>query len=133
MTFIHDCFLFQITQYKIYFPPAKIGTIIEISKFFGDLFNVSHRKAPLPWAEISSFYEQKLVPLHNKMMYQGKKNIQPPFLCEGDKVALVSPAYWVPEEAILQAAEIIRGWGLVPVIGPHTTSLNVDAYAGTAD
>ena len=48
MTFIHDCFLFQITQYKIYFPPAKIGIIIEISKSFGDLFNVSHRKTPLP-------------------------------------------------------------------------------------
>ena len=67
------------------------------------------------------------------MKYQGKRNIQPHFLCEGDKVALVSPAYWVPEEAILQAAEVIRGWGLIPVIGPHTTSLNVDAYAGTAD
>ena len=66
-------------------------------------------------------------------MYQGKRNIQPSFLCKGDKVALVSPAYWVPEEAILQAAEILREWDLVPVIGPHTTSLNVDAYAGTAD
>lgn len=48
-------------------------------------------------------------------------------------MALISPAYWVPEEAILQAAEVLRGWGLQPVIGPHTTSLNVDAYAGTAD
>ena len=66
-------------------------------------------------------------------MYQGKKIIQPPFLKEGDKVAIVSPAYWVPEEAIIQAAEVIRNWGLQPVIGPHTTSLNVDAYAGTAD
>ena len=66
-------------------------------------------------------------------MYQGKKIIQPPFLKEGDKVAIVSPAYWVPEEAIMQAAEVIRNWGLQPVIGPHTTSLNVDAYAGTAD
>lgn len=62
-----------------------------------------------------------------------KKTIQPPYLKEGDKVALISPAYWVPEEAILQAAEVLRGWGLQPVIGPHTTSLNVDAYAGTAD
>ena len=62
-----------------------------------------------------------------------KKTIQPPYLKEGDKVALISPAYWVPEEAILQAAEVIRNWGLQPVIGPHTTSLNVDAYAGTAD
>ncbi len=62
-----------------------------------------------------------------------KKTIQPPYLKEGDKVALISPAYWVLEEAILQAAEVLRGWGLQPVIGPHTTSLNVDAYAGTAD
>ena len=62
-----------------------------------------------------------------------KKTIQPPYLKEGDKVALISPAYWVPEEAILQAAEVLRSWGLQPVIGPHTTSLNVDAYAGTAD
>ena len=66
-------------------------------------------------------------------MSLGKKFIQPPFLKAGDKVALVSPAYWVPEEAIMQAVEIIRSWGLQPVVGPHTTSLNVDAYAGTAD
>ena len=59
--------------------------------------------------------------------------IQPPFLKAGDKVALVSPAYWVPEEAIMQAADMIRSWGLQPVVGPHTTSLHVDAYAGTAD
>ena len=64
---------------------------------------------------------------------RNKKTIQPTYLKEGDKVALISPAYWVPEEAILQAAEVLRGWGLQPVIGPHTTSLNVDAYAGTAD
>ena len=66
-------------------------------------------------------------------MYQGKKIVKPPYLKAGDKVALVSPAYWVPEEAILLAAEVIRSWGLRPVIGPHTTSLEVDAYSGTAD
>ncbi len=66
-------------------------------------------------------------------MYQGMKIVSPPYLKVGDKVALVSPAYWVPEEAITQAAEVIRKWGLTPVIGPHTTSLNMDAYAGTAD
>ena len=66
-------------------------------------------------------------------MYQGKKIVQPQPLTEGDKVALVSPAYWVPQEAILQAAEVIRGWGLQPVVGPHANSLNVNAYAGTAD
>ena len=66
-------------------------------------------------------------------MTQGKKTIQPPYLKPGDKVALVSPAYWVPQEAILQAAETIISWGLQPVLGPHTNNLNVNAYAGTAD
>ena len=66
-------------------------------------------------------------------MYQGKKTIHPPYLTEGDKVALISPAYWVPQEALKLAAEIIRGWGLQPVIGPNTNNLNVNAYAGTAD
>lgn len=66
-------------------------------------------------------------------MYQGKKIIQPPYLEAGDKVALVSPAYWVPQEALQQAAEVMRSWGLQPVIGPHTNSLNVNAYAGTAN
>ena len=66
-------------------------------------------------------------------MYKGKKIVQPPYLKEGDKVALVSPAYWVPQEALQQAAETIKSWGLQPVIGPHTNNLNVNAYAGTAD
>lgn len=66
-------------------------------------------------------------------MYQGKKIVQPPYLKAGDKVALVSPAYWVPQEALQQAADTIRDWGLQPVIGPHTNNLNVNAYAGTAD
>ena len=59
--------------------------------------------------------------------------IQPSYLKEGDKVALVSPAYWVPQEALQQAADTIRSWGLQPIIGPHTNNLNVNAYAGTAD
>lgn len=66
-------------------------------------------------------------------MYQGKKIIQPPYLKAGDKVAIISPAYWVPQEAIQQAAETIQGWGLQPVFGPHANNLNVNAYAGTAD
>lgn len=66
-------------------------------------------------------------------MYQGKKMIQPSYLKEGNKVALVSPAYWVPQEALQQAADTIRSWGLQPIIGPHTNNLNVNAYAGTAD
>lgn len=66
-------------------------------------------------------------------MYSGKKIVQPPYLKAGDKVALISPAYWVPQEALRQAAETIKSWGLQPVIGQNTNNLNVNAYAGTAD
>ena len=67
------------------------------------------------------------------MKTQGKKIIRPPFLQAGDKVALVAPAYWVAQEAVTEAAEVLRSWGLCPIIGEHTNSLNVDAYSGTAD
>lgn len=66
-------------------------------------------------------------------MYSGKKIVQPSYLKAGDKVALISPAYWVPQEALHQAAETIKSWGLQPVIGQNTNNLNVNAYAGTAD
>lgn len=39
----------------------------------------------------------------------------------------------MPQEALQQAAETIKSWGLQPVIGPHTNNLTVKAYAGTAD
>ncbi len=66
-------------------------------------------------------------------MEENQKIVRPPFLKVGDKVALIAPAYWVAEEAVVEAAEILRSWGLVPVIGAHTNNLNVDAYSGTAD
>lgn len=66
-------------------------------------------------------------------MIEDKKIVWPPYLKAGDKVALVAPAYWVAEEAVIQAAEVLKSWGLFPVIGEHTNSLNVDAYSGTAD
>ena len=66
-------------------------------------------------------------------MNQGKKIVRPPYLKSGDKVALVAPAYWVPEGAVIEAAEVLKSWGLNPVIGEHTNTLNVDAYSGTAD
>ena len=66
-------------------------------------------------------------------MYKGNKIVRPPYLKEGDKVALISPAYWVPHETITDAADTIREWGLQPVIGPHTNHLNMNAYAGTEE
>lgn len=47
------------------------------------------------------------------MIEKGKEIVKPQYLKAGDKVALISPAYWVPEEVILKAAEVIRSWGLL--------------------
>lgn len=66
-------------------------------------------------------------------MNNSKKIVQPPFLREGDKVALVSPAYWLAEEAVRETAEVISSWGLQPVIGQYTNCQDSNAYAGTAD
>ena len=66
-------------------------------------------------------------------MYKGKKIVRPPYLKKDDRVALVSPAYWVPQEVLGQAAETLRSWGLQPVIGPHTNNRDANAYAGTAE
>ena len=66
-------------------------------------------------------------------MYKGKKIVRPPYLKKDDRVALVSPAYWVPQEVLGQAAETIRSWGLQPVIGLHTNNQDANAYAGTAE
>ena len=46
------------------------------------------------------------------MIEKGKEIVRAPYLKAGDRVALISPAYWVPEEVIMQAAEVLRGWGL---------------------
>ena len=71
--------------------------------------------------------------INRENMEHEKEIVLPPYLKEGDKVALVSPAYWIPQESIQEAAETVKSWGLQPVIGPHTNSLNVNVYAGTAD
>ena len=65
-------------------------------------------------------------------MYQEEVIKQPQFLQKGDKVAVISPAYWIDEDVLLQTAEIIKSWGLVPVIGKNTNKQDVEAYAGTA-
>ncbi len=66
-------------------------------------------------------------------MFFGKKIVQPPFLKKGDQVAFISPSYWLAEEAIQQASEIVKSWGLQPVIGAHINKVDAGAYAGTAD
>ena len=38
--------------------------------------------------------------------------VQPPFLKPGDKVALISPSYYVPMTTIQNAANVVRSGGL---------------------
>ena len=66
-------------------------------------------------------------------MHNCKKIVQPRYLNEGDQVALISPAYWVPQETLNQAVETLREWGLQPVVGANTSKMNASAYAGTAE
>lgn len=56
---------------------------------------------------------------------------QPAFLKAGDKVALISPSYFTPYENVEKTAEVLRGWGLEPVIGPNVDKVLDGRYAGT--
>lgn len=61
-----------------------------------------------------------------------KKLVVPPFLAEGDKVALVSPSFHTPMENVEGAADVLRGWGFEPVIGRNVDKEYRGSYAGTA-
>ncbi len=45
--------------------------------------------------------------------------VNPDYLKTGDRVALISPSYYTPMENVEKTADVLRGWGLVPVIGPN--------------
>jgi len=61
------------------------------------------------------------------------KCVKPEYLKAGDKVALISPSYHTPMENVEKTAEVLRGWGLVPVIGPNVGKIDAGRYAGTVD
>ena len=61
------------------------------------------------------------------------KCVKPDYLKAGDRVALISPSYFTPMENVEKAAEVLRGWGLVPVIGPNVGKLYAGKYAGTVE
>ena len=44
---------------------------------------------------------------------------KPDYLKPGDKVALISPSYFTPMENVEKTAQVLRKWGLEPVIGPN--------------
>lgn len=59
--------------------------------------------------------------------------VKPAYLKAGDTVALISPSYYTPMENVELTAELLRSWGLVPVIGPNVGKLVDGKYAGTVE
>lgn len=57
--------------------------------------------------------------------------VRPAYLKAGDTVALISPSFYTPMENVDQTAEVLRGWGLVPMIGPNVGKIADGKYAGT--
>lgn len=55
---------------------------------------------------------------------------RPPYLQPGDRVALVSPAGTIDAAYITAAADVLRGWGLEPLIGPNAAAVH-GYFAGT--
>ena len=56
---------------------------------------------------------------------------RPDYLRAGDKVALISPSYYTPMENVEKTAEVLRSWGLEPVVGPNVGKVVDGKYAGT--
>ena len=61
-----------------------------------------------------------------------KKLIHPPYLQQGDTVAIVSPAGILKnkEEKIQQAVDLLKSWGLNTIIGKNTFNQN-NQFSGT--
>ncbi len=59
--------------------------------------------------------------------------VTPPYLRPGDKIALISPSYFTPMENVSKTAEVLKGWGFVPVIGPNVGKTHAGKYAGTLE
>lgn len=55
----------------------------------------------------------------------------PAYLQQGDKVALISPSYFTAMENVEKTADVLRRWGLEPVIGPNVGKVYDGKYAGT--
>ena len=56
--------------------------------------------------------------------------LRPNYLQPGDKVALISPAGIIDSQYLEEAKKILHSWGLLPIVGKHTSSL-YESFAGT--
>ncbi len=59
--------------------------------------------------------------------------MKPDYLKAGDKVALLSPSYFTPMEKVEKTADVLRGWGLEPVIGPNVGKVVNGKIGGTVE
>ncbi len=59
--------------------------------------------------------------------------VKPAYLVAGDTVALISPSYYTPMENVERTAEVLRSWGLNPLIGPNVGKIYQGKYAGTVE
>lgn len=61
--------------------------------------------------------------------------VRPPRLAPGARVAVVAPSGPVPEERLEAGLDILRGWGLDPVVAPHVLDRQreLDYLAGTEE
>ncbi len=57
--------------------------------------------------------------------------VKPDYLKTGDKVALISPSYYTPMENVEKTADVLRSWGLQPIVGPNVDKVADGKYAGT--
>lgn len=57
--------------------------------------------------------------------------MQPDYLKAGDKVALISPSYYTPMETVELVADVVRNWGLEPVIGSNVDKVLDGKLGGT--
>ena len=48
-----------------------------------------------------------------------------------DRVALISPSYFTPMENVEKTVDVLRSWGLEPVVGPNVGKVVDGKYAGT--
>ena len=59
--------------------------------------------------------------------------VLPPALHTGDKVALLAPSYFWSKEKVAGAVNVVRSWGLEPVLGRNVDKEYVGKYAGTPE
>lgn len=59
-----------------------------------------------------------------------RKKIQPPFLSEGDEVAIISPSYCIDEDLLSEAVTFLENWGLKVCLGKNAKKRN-GPFAGS--